>query len=143
MTGWLMYFVWSLLHQPTGQSSMQMNSSPIKILFDYIKVFSKNLCFVGSATLCSKSQGILTYQYQHQLPLFDENRGGFFFLPSFFCLHASIMHRYTMCSLDIRFISKENFEPKSAFVLSWTDQKMYIKLRALLCSGVQVVVTAT
>ena len=26
-----------------------------------IKFFSKNLCFVGSATLCSKSEGILTY----------------------------------------------------------------------------------
>ena len=37
-----------------------MNSNPIKLLFDYIKIFSKNLCFVGSATLCSKSEGILS-----------------------------------------------------------------------------------
>ena len=33
-----------------------------------------------------------------------------FSLTSFFCLYASIMHRYTMCSLEIvLFISKLNF----------------------------------
>ena len=40
-------------------SHTQMNSSPIKKLFDYIKFFSKNLCFLGSATPCSKSEGKL------------------------------------------------------------------------------------
>ena len=40
-------------------SFLKVNSSPIKKLFDHIKFFSKNLCFVGSATLCSKSEGIL------------------------------------------------------------------------------------
>ena len=38
---------------------MQMKSSSIKKLNDYIKFLSKNLCFVDSATLCSKSVGIL------------------------------------------------------------------------------------
>ena len=38
-----------------------MNSSPIKKLLDYINFFSKILCFVGSATLCSKSEGILSH----------------------------------------------------------------------------------
>ena len=39
---------------------MQMNSSPIKKLSYQIKLFSKNLCADGSATLCSKSEVMLT-----------------------------------------------------------------------------------
>ena len=45
-------------------SHTQMNSRPIKKLFDNLKSFSKNLCFVGSSTLCSKIEGILTADYR-------------------------------------------------------------------------------
>ena len=41
--------------------STQMKSSPITKLFDYINFFRKNLCFVGSATLCSKSEAMLPF----------------------------------------------------------------------------------
>ena len=61
MTSWLMQRP-DLVHKPTNQT--QMISSPIKKLFNNIKCFSKNLGFVGSATLCSKSQGILIHTWQ-------------------------------------------------------------------------------
>ena len=57
-----------------------MNSSPIIKLFDYIKSFSKNLCFVSSATLCSKSEGILPLTNT-----FQDLHGSIFHNQSVFC----------------------------------------------------------
>ena len=50
------------MYKPTSHT--QMNSSPIKKLFDNIKSFRKNLCFVSSSTMCSKIEGILTADYR-------------------------------------------------------------------------------
>ena len=57
MTGWLMYEVRSLLHEPASHTPMKSN--PIKNVFNYIKSFSKNLCLVGSVTVSSKNESIL------------------------------------------------------------------------------------